>query len=718
MRPPTPVDELGATARELSASGEGEPPASFPSIVDKVPVDPPVYLDQTSIAELAAAEPRCSLKCIQAALDRADYDDAAARALARLQLDLDLPASLAAEVLVGVRRLEVFLVLGKRATGAIGAPLLEVIRRERFGADNGALDQITWAAFVLAQSGQLDADPLVLLPRLRRIARERWLSAGTVGLLGWLVSRIADPHLTVIYEEHQGKPLQLSELMGEMMLEVWTAPLDEVIAMLPRVAPASVLPGLPVRAAAKVGRNDACSCGSGKKFKKCCAGRSVPASALALTSRDEHLRELEPRLAREHIARLSRSDLARLSLANLGDMAVIEVMRRWSYLHDWARARQAVDELARRKGRGFADGHLEDVIFEALSARQHASALELLGHLEDPKSIAEPRFSLMLARDEPEGLARLQALALAALQESRADGPDIEFAFALLDVMPALGIAVARGALRADRLLDAEVLLDRIEDVRDDLLLPPGDPARETFAALGGVLEQHTRSEAREAERRALVGDSEELRAKLRDATDRLGALQAQVSHHERALRRAEQAAETARHSATTPLAPEPDRGVLRAKVEELKSLLKERNAERAELRRELAQASESRGPVATHSSASFQGADEDAGESIPGRESARPVLLPCFTTSAAGALRAVPRNVAAEAMRTCGNLAAGDTAVWRGIKQAKDMPRQVLMARIGLHHRMLFRVDGDAMEVFDLVTRESLDTALKRLRS
>ena len=27
-----------------------------------------------------------------------------------------------------------------------------------------------------------------------------------------------------------------------------------------------------VRATAKLGRNDPCSCGSGKKYKKCCAG--------------------------------------------------------------------------------------------------------------------------------------------------------------------------------------------------------------------------------------------------------------------------------------------------------------------------------------------------------------------------------------------------------------------------------------------------------------
>jgi hypothetical protein len=37
-------------------------------------------------------------------------------------------------------------------------------------------------------------------------------------------------------------------------------------------APKASLPGLPVRKAPKIGRNDPCPCGSGKKYKKCCLG--------------------------------------------------------------------------------------------------------------------------------------------------------------------------------------------------------------------------------------------------------------------------------------------------------------------------------------------------------------------------------------------------------------------------------------------------------------
>jgi len=45
-------------------------------------------------------------------------------------------------------------------------------------------------------------------------------------------------------------------------------------------------------------------------------------------------------------------------------------------------------------------------------------------------------------------------------------------------------------------------------------------------------------------------------------------------------------------------------------------------------------------------------------------------------------------------------------------------MPRQVLMARVGIHHRLVFRCEEGALEVLDLITRETLMTTLKRLRA
>jgi hypothetical protein len=45
-------------------------------------------------------------------------------------------------------------------------------------------------------------------------------------------------------------------------------------------------------------------------------------------------------------------------------------------------------------------------------------------------------------------------------------------------------------------------------------------------------------------------------------------------------------------------------------------------------------------------------------------------------------------------------------------------MPRQVIIARVGIHHRLLLQTDDRRLEVLDLVTRQAEDIALKRLRS
>jgi hypothetical protein len=45
-------------------------------------------------------------------------------------------------------------------------------------------------------------------------------------------------------------------------------------------------------------------------------------------------------------------------------------------------------------------------------------------------------------------------------------------------------------------------------------------------------------------------------------------------------------------------------------------------------------------------------------------------------------------------------------------------MPGQLIIARAGIHHRLLLRTDEGPLEVLDLITRQNEDVVLKRLRS
>jgi hypothetical protein len=224
-----------------------------------------------------------------------------------------------------------------------------------------------------------------------------------------------------------------------------------------------------------------------------------------------------------------------------------------------------------------------------------------------------------------------------------------------------------------------------------------------------------------EAERAQLARTAADLRASLDEATGRVSALQRQVDERERELESAERAAT----ASTVRMAPSPaaerERRALRDKIDELQAHIRERNEERAELRRQLADATEGKTGAPTAVPPPGQrvlgDADEDM-EALPDRTGIRPVLLPRFGQTATAAFETIPRNVAANAMHTIGALAAGDAAAWRAVKQAMDMSRQVLMTRIGIHHRLVFRADEGALEILDLVPRESLLMVLKRLRS
>jgi hypothetical protein len=313
------------------------------------------------------------------------------------------------------------------------------------------------------------------------------------------------------------------------------------------------------------------------------------------------------------------------------------------------------------------------------------------------------------------GPGALEALAAAAERVAREDRrtAEVELAFSLLRSLPALGIFVARGCLARCHPLDAETLCEVIEEARAELGLAPGDPAWDLYAQLD-------EDDEPEPER----GDEDDGSAELRGA---LRATSARVDELARQLAATREELDAARAGATASApppepraadAPDPARlRALKARVDRLEGLVREGHAERGDLRRQLAaarQGAKEPSPATAATRATVD--DEGFGEALPG--AARGVTVPRFARRAEDALASAPPAVAAEALRTVGSLAAGDAAAWCRVKQAHDMPFPLLMARVGIHHRLLFRVEAQAMEVMDLVTRESLMTTLKRIRS
>jgi hypothetical protein len=560
--------------------------------------------------------------------------------------------------------------------------------------------------------------PARLLAALRQLAR-RSLEPEGMCPVGLAALRLRDQGLLAVASECvrvAGSPLGADfERSVAGLLE------SGIEAALPERLPPRRSAGFTVRRpVAKVGRNDPCPCGSGRKYKKCCAGKEAeraldPSPVEGLTMAEYRQREHEF-IAPHEVGRLPPARLAQLDFAQLDAMRLIAAFRGLIAGRRWADAERAMAELANRddmRREGLVDGHRQDLLREALSANELAVVQRQRALLPDDYELPETvRLGIELLEERDPTLRAIEQIARRGLEDD-ASLDLVELAYTLLEHRPALGILVTRGVLTPERALDADMLLEVIEEVRDRLGLPPGDRAADIMAML--VDEEEQQLAESDAARRddALRTEAESARAEARAVTMRLDELRAEMGQ----LR--SQLAQTRRHG------PEADRTAsvdpeelqrLRRKIEHLKGVIDEQHENRRELRRQLGATSRA-APV--ESAATSTSDDEDHPDELAdNRIERRGVLVPVFDPASVEAIRDLPEAVAGHGLRTAAALAANDAAAWRGVKRLRGLDR-LLSARVGIHHRLLFQLDPDAGEfqVRALVTREALHTTLKRFR-
>jgi hypothetical protein len=328
--------------------------------------------------------------------------------------------------------------------------------------------------------------------------------------------------------------------------------------------------------------------------------------------------------------------------------------------------------------------------------------------------------TLELRSPSAQTLARLEEAALSGLREPKGDTL-LDLSFALLRSSPALGILMGRASLSAERSFDSDSLLADIEEARDRLGLPPGDPAGEIYEQM---LERWTARKVEEiakqgesAERERLVSEAEGLREKLRESRSRIDELERGMRLQEDSLTRLTAQKTNARlpelPTPVPPAADEEERRRLRAKLSELKQLLTERNAERSTLRSQLAKMHETLAAeeqTAEHTEPDAEEPSEGAGVEAP-----RALLIPRFAASAEDSLRELPSAIARKALVTIASLSSLESAVWRQVKRMVAANTALLSCRIGIHHRALFRIEEGHLTVLSILHRKDLDAAVKR---
>jgi hypothetical protein len=323
-----------------------------------------------------------------------------------------------------------------------------------------------------------------LLSALRSVARAT-LDPHT-GLFVGVAAQLSEDPALIRLSRHLAPPLPKEELertAAEFAGDLLSAPL--------RAVPEKELPRGPVytvvRTAPRVGRNDPCPCGSGRKYKKCCADKGEQDAAhLPLLEQSEQLGD-EHRQVRNQIFRvLSPSELARVNLDRLTTGQIIDGMRRLAEGRRWADAGRFADALQSRADVPGGADQAHEYHWEIAMDAFEAGALDVAQHhfersRPSESDRAEIDTDLALARHAPDALDHLEARLLGALRGEN-QSQLIGTAHTLLETHPALGLLVARAAIDPDRELDSEMLLTAIDEVRDRLLLDPEEPWKESWA--------------------------------------------------------------------------------------------------------------------------------------------------------------------------------------------------------------------------------------------
>jgi uncharacterized protein YchJ len=619
---------------------------------------------------------------IEAALAALDHELAARCALARARAHA-VPTGLIARILPGIELPAITCALVAIAPEKAG--LLDVIESRAFPQTKEASELEAIVLYAVWKAGAPEAR---IKPELRRLAA-RSMTAEGYALLATIAASIDDPNVAAACKPIASFATEYKKQVAQDDAAMH-ASIDKVIAALPAEVEQS-RGGFTVRAAKQAGRNDPCPCGSGLKFKKCCADKPVATpSPIPGVAWEDFLHS--PQMTGEHVKELAPRDLAKVDLGVLAEPALTAALRRFLALRAWDRANQVVEQFIARIA-DKADAARSEVALALLDVGDVERARPLIAAMTD-KHLYELELAIHDAREPWQAL--LAAVDRCVASKDKLD--DVDLAYALLRARPALGIYFARACIGTLHVDDADLLLEYVEDARDKLGLPPTDPAWDILDTLRAGVKGGRRRAAEPA-----------TNTELHDARARIGDLERTIDtlRTELADVRTRPAAELVR--------ARDNESPLEARVRELEGLIREGNAERAELRKQL-QKAEPAPPPRESLRRPHEEEAPDEGDELP--LGTRGITLPRFDRRFADALADVPVPVAAEALRTVGILASGDGFAWRQVKQAKDMARQVLMARVGIHHRMLFRVDEGTMDVIDLITREQLLTTLKRLRA
>ncbi len=580
--------------------------------------------------------------------------------------------------------------------------------------------------------------PPELLTQLRLIARSE-LGVASGSLLGAAARILDNPDVNDVAKRWVGlaETIDTSAALEAHLDELERKPLLEA---LPETARREPVHGYTVRRPAKkIGRNEPCHCGSGKKYKKCCAEkdkeRLTDPSPVPGVTMTEYKAEAHKYMTDDKIGDLRPQELAALDFEDFSGPQLIAALRVFCIYSYWENAEELMRLLEGRKDLPFgclADEYRYELIRYAADATANEVVLRQFDRISDPEMKEELRLKIEIMRPRADTLPRIEEEARRGLASP--EEPTLtELAHSLLDSFPAVGLLMARASLNPDRLLDSELLIEEIERARDVLQLPPGDPVADYFDyLLDREVDQRIENAVVKAKDRAhadLVETTEKLRENLAETARRTETLERELAEQRQLLEKERQANAREERKPERESDQPPELSVssneertteiyrLKSKISKLKGLVSDVQKERGELRKQLSDmagrldSAPSPAPISADQRDDRDPETEEA--SLPYRE--RP-LVPEFSDSFKGTIRKTPSNIVAGAIRLAGAICTGATTKAAKVARLKSV-EDLWSARIGIHYRLLFRfsTERETLDVVDLVHREDLETAIKK---
>ena len=453
------------------------------------------------------------------------------------------------------------------------------------------------------------------------------------------------------------------------------------------------------RSEAKVGRNDPCPCGSGRKYKKCCRGQAErpapddppkpqpPIDLKSINDRPiEELAQLDfPTLPTE-----LHGPLAHRLASQYSFTALTRLLKAVPLTEDLlAACRRAIGNTAS---------------FDETDHLHQLAALLPEGELKDLPKLLHAKLALVDSALTPQ--AEVLENELSRVLDSPTDIADL--AINLLQwKMPALGTIVARGALASG--VDARYaagLQVQLKGTRRRLGLAGPDCADTLAQKI--IDDDHEQSE--------LSAAVIELQSQVRRARQKSEKRQAEIARQEAEIEQLSQ--ELKRQPTATTQAP-PDRTRLERRLARAREHVDQLQQERRTLTEEL---NDSRSKLATREAElaaidaqqAHQEAQEERllGESISGPQ---PLRIPAYPDNFLAILKKFPDKVQREALHVIGKLAAGFDHGWAGTRKLELRPDH-FRQKVKQDHRVIFRFSDHTLTIIDLIDRRDLERRIESL--